>query len=330
MRDPAHRDDLLAGGVRLREGDVGGDRPVEEEVVLEHDAQVLAEVAKLDAREVRAVDQHAPRQRPVEGHDQADERALAGSARAHERRRRSGRRGEGDVLQHRRAGVVFEGDVLERHFAAHVGEGARLASSSSSVAIFRISRMRSSPAKASVICVPMLASWMTGIVRSAIIEMYMKRSPIVICAGADRRAADSMTAMPMAPMTRPEKAPIADTPVSDLRDVAKQPVRALGEDELLALLRRVGLDDPDAAERFGEPAGDLRVDLAALAEERPQALERRRHAAAEGAEHEDRDSGQLPVQIEEDDERHHGGQNASRSAARARCQPGFGCLRRRS
>ena len=51
-----------------------------------------------------------------------------------------------------------------------------------------------------------------------------------------------------------------------LRDVAEQPVRALREDELLALFRRVRLDDADAAERFGEPAGDLGVDLAALAE----------------------------------------------------------------
>ena len=55
-----------------------------------------------------------------------------------------------------------------------------------------------------------------------------------------------------------------------LRDVAEQPMRALGEDDLFALLRRVRLDDADAAERLGEPAGDLRVDLAALAEQRPQ------------------------------------------------------------
>ncbi len=38
------------------------------------------------------------------------------------------------------------------------GSGCRVASSSSSVAILRISRMRSRPANASVICVPMLAS----------------------------------------------------------------------------------------------------------------------------------------------------------------------------
>ena len=60
-------------------------------------------------------------------------------------------------------------------------------------------------------------------------------------------------------------------------------MRALREDELLALLGRVRLDDADAAERFAEPPGHFGVDLAAFAEERAQPLERRRHAAAERA-----------------------------------------------
>ena len=60
-------------------------------------------------------------------------------------------------------------------------------------------------------------------------------------------------------------------PVIDLRDVPEQAVRALGEHQFFALLGGVGLDDADAAERFGEPAGHFRVDLAALAEQRPQA-----------------------------------------------------------
>ena len=79
-------------------------------------------------------------------------------------------------------------------------------------------------------------------------------------------------------------------------------MRALGEDDLFAFLRRVGFDDAHAAERLGEPAGDLRVDLAALAEERAQLLERHRHAAAEDAEDQDRDGGQLPVDVDQDDE----------------------------
>ena len=108
---------------------------------------------------------------------------------------------------------------------------------------------------------------------------------------------------PMTPTTTVENAVIAETPVIDLRDVAEQPVHALGEDQLLALLGGVGLDDADAAERLVEPAGDLGVDLAALAEERPQALERERHRAAERAERDERGERQLPVQVEEDAER---------------------------
>ena len=107
-------------------------------------------------------------------------------------------------------------------------------------------------------------------------------------------------------------------------------MRALGEHELLALLRRVGLDDADAAERFGEPAGHLGVDLAALAEQRPQALERRRHAAAERAEHEDRDRRQLPVQIDEDAQRHDRGQDRAGQLHEAGADEVPDALRRRS
>jgi hypothetical protein len=49
-------------------------------------------------------------------------------------------------------------------------------------------------------------------------------------------------------------------------------VDALREHDLLALLGGVGLDDADAAERLVQPAGDLGVDLAALAEQRAQLL----------------------------------------------------------
>ena len=43
----------------LRERDVLGDRAVEQEVVLQHDAEVRAVVAQLHVVEVAAVDEHA-------------------------------------------------------------------------------------------------------------------------------------------------------------------------------------------------------------------------------------------------------------------------------
>ena len=95
------------------------------------------------------------------------------------------------------------------------GIGASFASSSSSVAIRRISRMRSSPANASVICVPILASWMIGTVTSAVRVKYMTKSPIVISPARIEAPPTSIIAIPIAPITTAENAPTADTPVSD-------------------------------------------------------------------------------------------------------------------
>ena len=159
--------------------------------------------------------------------------------------------------------------------------------------------MRSSPANASVICVPIDAIETSGAATSPMKKMYMIRSPSVIspamigaAAQPDHQHADDADDHRAARGGRRDAG-------HRLGDVAEQPVRALGEDDLFALLRGVRLDDADAAERLGEPAGHLGVDLAALAEERPQRAERVGHAAAEDAEHEDRDDRQLPVQPEQ-------------------------------
>ncbi len=137
------------------------------------------------------------------------------------------------------------------------------------------------------------------------------KSPSVIAPARIARPPMTIMMTPMTPTTTVENAVIAETPVIDLRDVAEQPVDALGEDELFALLGGVGLDDPDAAERLVQPAGDLGVDLAALAEERPQAVEGERHRAAERGQRDERREREPPVQIEEDAERDHGGDDAA-------------------
>ena len=84
---------------------------------------------------------------------------------------------------------------------------------------------------------------------------------------------------------------------------------AFRENQLLAFLRRVSLDDPDAAKRFAEASRHFRIDLAALAEEWAKAFECRRHADAERGEDHDGHGGQAPVQIEKDADRHDGGQD---------------------
>ena len=92
--------------------------------------------------------------------------------RADERRRRAGRRAERDVLEHRHARVVLEPDVLELDVAAQIVRAApRVASSASSRGVSRISRMRSSPANASVICVPIDAICTIGIASRPVKKM---------------------------------------------------------------------------------------------------------------------------------------------------------------
>ncbi len=81
-----------------------------------------------------------------------------------------------------------------------------------------------------------------------------------------------------------------------LRDVAEQLVRALGEDEIFALLGRVGLDDAHATQRLVQPARQLGAELAALAEERTQRAEGVSHRPAKHREHDDRHERQVPVQ----------------------------------
>ena len=147
--------------------------------------------------------------------------------------------------------------------------------------------MRSRPANASVICVPIEAIETSGAATSPMKKMYMTRSPSVISPARIARPPSQIISTPMMPMITVLPAVRRGHAGHRLRDVAEQPVRALGEDDLLALLGGVRLDDADAAERFGQPAGDLGVDLAALAEQRPQRAEGVGHAAAERAEHED-------------------------------------------
>ena len=160
--------------------------------------------------------------------------------------------------------------------------------------------MRSRPANASVICVPMLAIEIIGAASRPMKKMYITKSPSVM------RPA-TMSLPPIQIMTTPTTPMITVLPTSvgrrhaghRLRDVAEQAMRAVREHDLFALLGGVALDDANAAERLGEAAGHLRLDLAALAEQRPQPLERIGHAAAEQAEHDGRDERHAPVQVQQ-------------------------------
>ena len=311
MRDSADRLDLAARRVRLGVGDVLGNRPVEQEVVLQHHAEMRSIVAQLDARQVVAVHEHAPRQRPVERHHQADQRALARSARADERRRRSGRRHERDALEHRNAVVVLERHVVEGDLAADVRQRrARRV-------LFVLGRHPADLADAIE-------------ARERLAQLRPDGRELDHGHRHQRGEREIHHEIPDRHRSVPDRG-AADQHHRDARgadddrgkrrhgghagqrfgDVAEKPVRTFGEDQLFALLGGVRLDDADAAERFGEAAGDLGVDLPALAEQRPQPIEGRRHPAAEQAEDDDGHERQLPVQVQQDAERQQGSDDRS-------------------
>ena len=82
------------------------------------------------------------------------------------------------------------------------------------------------------------------------------------------RAHDTITTAPTMPISTVAERLISDMAVSDFEHVIQQPLHAAREDFRLALLGVIALHHAHAAQRFGEPPGHLRVDLAALAENR--------------------------------------------------------------
>src|SRR5258708_36008028 len=99
VRGLRSRDDLFAARARLGVTNVFRDGPVEEKVLLEHDPEVSPEVAGPDCTQVMPVHEDPATRRAVEAHDQADDRALARSARAHEGSGRGWGGAERDALQ---------------------------------------------------------------------------------------------------------------------------------------------------------------------------------------------------------------------------------------
>ena len=95
-----------------------------------------------------------------------------------------------------------------------VSSGCLVSSSSSSVAICLISRMRSSPAIASLSCVPIDDIWISGAASSPTKNTYMNRSPSVIVPARIERPPTRIMMTPIAPMTRPPNAVTAEMPVS--------------------------------------------------------------------------------------------------------------------
>ena len=83
----------------VAEANVLGQRAGEEERVLQHDGEVLAQRGQIVLAKVDAVHQDLPGSHVVEAHHQADEGGLAGAGVAHDGHRLARLDGEGDVFQ---------------------------------------------------------------------------------------------------------------------------------------------------------------------------------------------------------------------------------------
>src|ERR1700730_9568306 len=86
----------------------------EEEVLLQHDAEALAQMPQVDLAQIRPVDPHRARIVAVDPHEQAGDRGLTGARAADQAEHRARRDGETDLVERRglRA-FIFEGHIFE-------------------------------------------------------------------------------------------------------------------------------------------------------------------------------------------------------------------------
>ncbi len=116
---------------------------------------------------------------------------------------------------------------------------------------------------------------------------------------------------PTTPRTAVEASDMRDCAVMEEMTFWRRRLTPGGEDVGLALFGVVALDDADAAERFGEAAGDLGVDLGALAEDGADGLEGALQNEAKGDEDDEGDERHLDAELDEVAEREDGGEDAA-------------------
>ena len=114
VRRPCRLEDLLVGGVEVAEGDVLPDGAAEQPRVLQHHADVRAQLAARASGRCRCRRVViAPAVEFVEAHDQVDERGLAGAGRADDGDGLAGLGDERQVGDQRVVRVVGERHVVE-------------------------------------------------------------------------------------------------------------------------------------------------------------------------------------------------------------------------
>ena len=161
--------------------------------------------------------------------------------------------------------------------------------------------MRSSPANASVIWVPMEAIWTIGAASRPVKNTYMIRSPTSSGPPSTRSPPTRSSARRSRRRCGGEGAG-ARNGGHRLRDVRKIRWRPSRRRSVPAA-RRCRPSRCGCRRGSPQPAGDVGVDLAPLPENGTKALEEDGHPATEEDQHGERDGGQLPVEPEEHAER---------------------------
>ena len=107
-------DDLLEAGIGLRGGDRLADRPAEQEILLQHDAQARAQVVDVDLAQIVAVDLDQPLIIAVQQLQQPGDSGLARPASPDDAEHGAFGNGERHLLERRRVrALVAKGDLVE-------------------------------------------------------------------------------------------------------------------------------------------------------------------------------------------------------------------------
>src|SRR3989475_3728992 len=137
LHDLLHRDALVG------QRDVVPPRPVEQEILLQHDANLAAQPDRIHLGQVHAVDQHAPSLRNVEALDQLGDGALARAGPADEPNDFASGHVEGHLPEDLRpVRSVAKGHVLEVTWPESRDRVVRVACEAGSVGVFRTSPSR--------------------------------------------------------------------------------------------------------------------------------------------------------------------------------------------
>ena len=112
-------------------------------------------------------------------------------------------------------------------------------------------------------------------------ERERSRPAVSVAAPEICRAPTYITVPPTMPISTVAERLISDMAVSDAARFRSSRCTPPAKHARLARLRVISLHHAHAGQRFRQPAGDLRVDLAALAENRPDLAERLAQAQPE-------------------------------------------------